>query len=148
MNNKIEIASEKFLSNYNCAQSVLYACSDETDIDKNTALKIAWGFGAGMGRKQEICGAITGGVMVIGIKYGKIENDRRAETEKIYSKTRDLMNKFRAKHGTCICLELLNGCDLMTENGQKYFQENDLKNKICMGCVRDVVQILEEMEVE
>ena len=148
MNNKIEIATEKFVSTYNCAQSVLYAYSDEVNIDKSTALKIAWGFGAGLGRKQEICGAITGGIMVIGLKYGTSETDRLAANEKIYSKTRDLMNKFRIKHGTCNCLELLDGCNLMTENGQKYFKEKDLKNKICKGCVHDAVQILEEIFVD
>ena len=55
------------------------------------------------------------------------------------------MDKFQAKHGSCICRELLAGCNLMTEEGQKYFRENDLKNKICKECVRSAVQIVEEI---
>jgi C_GCAxxG_C_C family probable redox protein len=143
MSNKTETALQKFNSGYNCAQSVLYAYSDDVDIEKDTALKIAWGFGAGMGRKQEVCGAVTGGIMAIGAKYGSREDNKQAATDEVYSKTRGLMDKFQAKHGTFICLELLKGCNLMTEKGQKYFDENNLKEKVCNECVRDVVQILE-----
>jgi C_GCAxxG_C_C family probable redox protein len=147
MNNKIEMAEQKFLSGFNCAQSVLFTFSDDIGIDKNAALKVSCGFGAGMGRKQEVCGAVTGGIIAIGAKYGRGEDDDISATNKTYIKTRELMNKFQAKHGTCNCLELLDGCNLMTENGQKYFKENDLKNKVCKGCVGDVVQILEEILV-
>jgi C_GCAxxG_C_C family probable redox protein len=145
MNNKIETAEEKFLSGFNCAQAVLYAFCDNIGMDKNTALKTTCGFGAGMGRKQEICGAITGGIIAIGAKYGRGDDDDITATDNTYAKTRELMNRFQAKHGTCMCLQLLHGCNLMTEKGQKYFKEKDLKNKICKGCVRDVAQIVEEI---
>ncbi len=121
------------------------AYSDDVNVDKNTALKISCGFGAGMGRKQEVCGAVTGGIIAIGAKYGRGEDDEQSATEKTYEKTKELLDKFQTKHGTIICLELLDGCNLMTEKGQKYFQENRLKNKICSECVRDVVQILENI---
>ncbi len=145
MNNKTETALQKFNSGYNCAQSVLFAYSDDVNIDKNTALRIACGFGAGMGRKQEVCGAVTGGIIAIGAKYGNEQNDKQAATDEVNSKTRELMDKFQAKHGTFICLELLNGCNLTTEKGQKYFNENSLKDKVCNECVCDVVQILEKI---
>ena len=145
MNNKTETALQKFESGYNCAQAVLYACSDDVNVDKNIALKISCGFGAGMGRKQEVCGAVTGGIIAIGAKYGRGEDDEQSATEKTYEKTKELLDKFQTKHGTIICLELLDGCNLMTEKGQKYFQENRLKNKICSECVRSVIQILEEI---
>lgn len=145
MDNKTETAVQKFNSGYNCAQSVLFAYSDDVNIDKNLALRIACGFGAGMGRKQEVCGAVTGGILAIGAKYGRGEDDEKAATEKTYEKTKELLNKFRSKHSTFICLELLDGCDLMTEKGQRYFRENNLKDKICNECVKDVVQILEDI---
>jgi C_GCAxxG_C_C family probable redox protein len=145
MNDKTEMALQKFASGYNCAQSVLLAYCDDLNIDNSTASKIGWGFGVGMGRKQEICGAVTGGIIIIGAKYGTLQNDKQAATEIIYSKTRELLNKFQLKHGTFICLELLNGCNLMTEKGQKYFEENRLRNKICSECVCSVAEILEEI---
>ena len=145
MNIKSEAAIQKFTSGYNCAQSILFSHSDEIDIDKSTALKVAWAFGAGMGRKQEICGAVTGGIMAISLKYSRFQNDHNATTEKIYSKTRELMDRFQEKHGTYKCSELLKGCNLQTEEGQKYFKDNDLLNKTCMECIRSASQILEEI---
>ena len=62
-------AIELFRGDYNCAQSVLIAFSDITGITDLTAGKIASGFGGGIGKTQEICGALSGAVMVIGYKY-------------------------------------------------------------------------------
>lgn len=62
-----------------------------------------------------------------------------------YRKTRELMDEFAKKHGTFICRKLLNGCELTAEEGQKYFKEKDLLNKICTPCVQSVVEILENM---
>ena len=122
---------------------MLYAFREESDLPEETALKITCGLGAGMGRKEEVCGAVTGGIIVIGAKYGRGVNDDRTATEKTYAKTRELMDKFAKRHGTFICRKLLNGCELTTEEGQKQFKENDLLNKTCKPCVQSVVEILE-----
>jgi len=145
MKSKSEIAVEKFREGFNCAQTVVYSFCDDLQFEKNTALKIACGFGAGMGRKEEVCGAVSGGIIVLGTKYGRGEQDERSATELTYAKTRELMNHFAKKHGTFICRKLLNGCELTTEEGQKQFKENDLLNRICKPCVRSVVEILEDI---
>ena len=145
MSSRANIATEKFLSGYNWAQSVLYAFREESDLPEETALKITCGLGAGMGRREEVCGAVTGGIIVIGAKYGRGVNDDRTATEKTYAKTRELMDKFAKRHGTFICRKLLNGCELTTEEGQKQFKENDLFNKTCKACVQSVVEILESI---
>ena len=145
MKNRTEIAVSKFSEGYNCAQSVFYSYCDALRFDQNTALKMACGFGAGMGRKEEVCGAVTGGIMVIGAKYGRGEGDDRTATELTYKKTRELMDRFEKKHGTFICRKLLNGCELTTEEGQKHFKDNNLSNTICQPCVRSVVEILDDI---
>jgi len=145
MKNKNEVAVEKFLEGYNCAQAVFYSFSDDLQFDKNSALKIACGFGAGMGRKEEVCGAVTGGIIVIGAKYGRGENEDKTATELTYTKTRELMNRFAERHGTFICRKLLNDCELTTEEGQRYFKDNDLLNKTCKHCVDSVIDILEHI---
>jgi len=145
MESKSEVALAKFGEGFSCAQSVFYSFCGDLQFDKNTALKLACGFGAGMGRKGEVCGAVSGGILVIGMKYGRGENDDLAAKELTYAKTRKFMDQFAKKHGTCICRQLLNGCDLTTEDGQKQFKENDLSNKVCKPCVKSAVEILENM---
>lgn len=139
---RIDQAVSKFSEGYNCAQSVLYSFCDEFQIDEDLALKMSCGFGAGMGRMQEVCGAVTGGIIVIGLKYGRGRNDDNEAKEVTYAKTREFMERFSEKHGTYACRKLLNGCELTTEEGQKYFKENDLLNKACKLCVESAVEIL------
>ena len=71
--------------------------------------------------------------------------DDLTATELTYKKTRELMDQFAKRHGTFICRKLLNSCELTTEEGQKYFKENDLKNRICVPCIQSVVEILEHI---
>lgn len=112
---------------------------------EETALKLACGLGAGMARKQEVCGAVTGGILVLGLRHGRGSKEDRSAMELTYLKTRELMDQFAQKHGTFVCRKLLNGCELTTDAGQKYFKENDLRNKICVPCVQSVVGILESI---
>jgi C_GCAxxG_C_C family probable redox protein len=134
-----------FHKGFNCAQAILYAFCDDLNLDPDMAVKLSCGFGAGMGRKQVVCGAVSGGIIVIGIKHGRGENDDRQAMEKAYQKTRGLMDQFESEHGSCLCLKLLNGCDLMTDQGQTDFKEKDLIKTTCTPCVRSVVRILENI---
>jgi C_GCAxxG_C_C family probable redox protein len=145
MANKSEVAAVKFLSGFNCAQSVFYAYCDDLQFDKNTALRLACGFGAGMGRKEEVCGAVTGGIIVIGLKYGRDDTGDGARSETTYKKTSELMERFAEKHGTYRCRDLLKGCDLASESGQKQFKEMEMKKNICALCVKTVIAILEKI---
>ena len=145
MKTPAETASEKFLSGYNCSQSILWTFAQQLNLDADAALKIACGFGAGMGRSQEVCGAVTGGIMALGMKYGRGENQDRTATDETYAKTQELMQRFEAKHGTCNCLKLLSGCDLTTEVGRTEFKARDMQRQICAACVRTVAAVLEDL---
>lgn len=143
--NRSEIASMKFFNGYNCAQSVFYAFCDDLGFDKDMALRVACGFGAGMARRGEVCGAVSGGIMVLGVKFGRGENQDRVLTERTYTQTGELMERFSQRHSSVICRDLLYGCELTTPEGQAEFAKDDLKNKICRKCVATVVEILEEI---
>lgn len=142
---RTEKAVDKFLDGYNCAQSVLYAFCDDLDLDPDIALKLLCGFGAGMGRKEEICGAVSGGAAVLDMMYGRGAEDDKSATRRTYEKVAELMDRFKERRGTYICRQLLGNCDINTEEGAKYFKENDLLNKTCRQCVQTAAEILEEM---
>jgi C_GCAxxG_C_C family probable redox protein len=146
--NSTTVALDMFSKGYNCAQSVLYAFREESGLPEETALKIACGLGAGMGRKGEVCGAVTSGIMVLGMRHGWVAIDDRAAKAITYSRIEELMNQFALKHGSYRCRELLNGCDLATKEGQHLFKENDYLTKICNKCVESIVEILEQMKCQ
>jgi len=136
-------AAEKLLAGYNCAQAVLYTTCDRLKLDKNTALKLACGFGAGMAREEEVCGAVSGAIMAIGLKYGRGENEDRAKTEETYAKTREFIKAFKERHSTIICRDLIR-CDLRTPEGQRYYKENDLIHHTCAWCVQTAQELVEK----
>ena len=145
MGPKSELAVRTFQEGCNCAQSVLYPFCAELGLDPGTALKVASGFGGGMGRTGEVCGAVTGAILAIGLRYGGREKGDRAALETVYAKTRELILQFKRKHGTALCRELLGGCDLSTEEGHRAFKERDLRNKTCRPCVETAAALLEEL---
>ncbi len=143
--NRCEAAVEKFLSGYNCAQSILYAFGPDLGLDAEMALKMATGLGGGMGGSGEVCGAVTGGILVLGLRYGRGGHQEKSVAQQAYKKTLDLMAAFERVHGSCSCRTLLGGCDLRTPEGMQQFSEQDLHHKVCVGCVRTVGKILDEM---
>lgn len=143
----MDIAAEKFSVGFNCAQSVLFAFCDVLGIDKNLAVKLSTGFGGGMGHMQEVCGAVSGGILALSWKFGRDEKGTRDQTNVTYAKTRELFARFKALHGTCLCSELLPDCDLNTAAGQQKFKDEDLRSTICAQCVRDAVRIVEQLGV-
>ena len=145
MKTKKELASEKFQSGYNCAQSILHTFRDEGNLDEDTALKMATGLGAGMGRKVEICGAVSGGILILGIRYGRGKSDEPSAAENAYRATWKLMDRFAEKHGTYNCYKLLGGCDLASDEGKRRFKEENLRDGVCLKCVETVAELLEEM---
>ena len=143
--NKAEAAAELFV-NYNCAQSVLTVFAEDFGLDKETALQASAGFGAGMGRLQETCGAVSGAIMVLGLKSGFKESDRRDKINEVYAKVRRLADDFTREKGTIKCRELL-GCDLSTEEGQAFFREHNLRSN-CREYVKLCCNLLEKYRQE
>ena len=143
MNNKMK-AINYFRSGFNCAQSVLTSYKDEVNMNKDDLLKISCGFGAGMGRMQDTCGAVSGAYMVIGLKYGKYNKDDNKAREKTYRLVREFDSEFKKINKTTNCKELL-GCNLSTEEGKKYFNDNNLMEKVCVKCVECSVKILNRL---
>lgn len=139
---KSERALETFKSGYNCSQAVFTTFADQNLISDEAAFKISCGFGAGMGRLQQTCGAVTGAFMVIGLKHGKYDKADDELREQTYRKVCEFTSIFEKRNSSIICAELL-GVDLKTPEGQKQFKEQNLKQSVCEKCVKEAVEILE-----
>ena len=138
---KAEIAAKNFDSK-NCAQSVVTAYAEHYKIEKDTALSLSVGFGGGMGRLQEMCGAVSGAIMVLGLASNFREEDGRDKINEVYTKVRSFIEDFKQKEGTFKCRDLL-GCDLQSEEGHKYFVDNNLREN-CRGYVRFCCELLDK----
>jgi C_GCAxxG_C_C family probable redox protein len=138
-------ALEYHKKGFNCAQSVFVVFAKENGIPEAQALKVATGLGSGMGRLQATCGAVTGAYMAIGLKHGKSIGDEGIEKrEKTYELVRTFDKKFKEQFKTTSCKELL-GCDLMTDEGKKFYVDNKLGEKVCERCIHQAVQIVEQL---
>ena len=141
--NCIDTAVSRFAEGFNCSQAVLSAFAGDFGLDDATALKITSGFGGGMGRLADTCGAVTGAFMVLGLRYGQASSDRDAK-EVIYARVREFADRFKARNGSVACRDLL-GCDIGTPEGFRHAKDEKLLTTLCPKFVRDACEILEEM---
>ena len=144
MSSKVQQAVSLFRQGFNCAQAVLATYCKGFSLERDTALKLASGFGGGMGTMAKTCGAVTGAFMVIGLKYGGTSSSDKEVKINTYKLIREFADRFESRNGTVICKELL-GCDISTEEGFKNAKEKDLFSTICPKLVDDAAEILEEM---
>jgi C_GCAxxG_C_C family probable redox protein len=135
MVSRAQKAAELFDSGFNCCQAVLGAFCGEFGLDEETALKIACGFGSGVARRQEICGAVSGAIMVAGLRHGRARLDDREAVEKTYSAAQSIVSEFIERHGSVACRELL-GCDISTAESRRRAEADGLYAK-CALYVKD-----------
>ena len=100
-------AAELFLSGYNCAQAVAVAFHEELGLTESQAAKMASAFGGGMGRMREVCGAVSGMLMVMGLLYGYDNSDADSKKKELYKQVQELAEKFRQENGSIVCREIL-----------------------------------------
>ena len=100
-------AAELFLKGYNCAQAVAMAFCDLTGLSEDFSAKISSSFGGGMGRMREVCGAVSGMLMVAGLLYGYDTCDDDAAKKAHYALVQELAAKFREHAGSIVCREIL-----------------------------------------
>ncbi len=141
---KPDCAVSFFRQGFSCSQAVAAAFAAEYGLDKETALRLSQGFGGGIARLADWCGALTGAVLVIGLKHGRVRAEDAAARDKTYALVRELLARFTAKHGHVKCRDLL-GCDLGTPEGQKKVEELRLHQTKCEDFVRDAAALLEEL---
>jgi C_GCAxxG_C_C family probable redox protein len=141
---KAKEAESQFEKGYSCAPAVLSAYSEQFGLEKELALRIACGFGGGIGHMGRTCGAVTGAVMVIGLKHGQAEvadDESRQATHKLVNK---FIEKFTELHGSVECKELI-GYDLSNPAELEAARTDDAREKKCRGFVHDAAGIVEDV---
>ena len=134
--NSIEEAVHLFEKGYVCSQAVFAAFCEEYNLSKEQALKIGACFGSGM-RKGEVCGACTGALMALGLKYG----DDKAKSDEVCNR---FLEEFERQNGSYICRDLL-GCDIGTPEGVKEAVDNNLFKEFCPKMVESAAGIADEI---
>ena len=142
--NRAEEAKKQFEKGFLCAPAVLSIYSENLGLEKALALKIACGFGAGIGRMGRTCGAVTGAVMVIGLKYGQVNLADEESREKTYKQVKEFIDRFTAIHGSIECRELID-YDLSNSSKLKLARESEVFQNKCPSFVYDSARILEDV---
>ncbi len=138
---RVEKAVAAFQDGLACSQAILSVYGPQFGFSQADALRIARGFGGGMGRLSETCGAVTGAFMVLGLKY---EGAGKEVKEATYALMQEYAARFKEKHNSLNCSQLL-GCDLNTPEGQNHFREKGMMQTHCIPYVKMSAELLEEL---
>ncbi len=143
---KTEKAKELFSKKCHCSQAVLASFADELGITEETALRLGACFGGGM-RKGEVCGACTGALMALGLKYGMttVGDTEKQRVADGYAKR--FMTEFAKQNGSYLCRELLK-CDLSNEEERQYAKEHGVIRAVCPKLIENAVIMAEQMMKE
>ena len=144
MSEREEKALSYFKDKFHCSQSVLAAYAKDLGLTEEQALKIAYCLNSGM-RKGEVCGACSGALLVLGMKYGQSKKDDLESRARANKKTVEFLEQFQKENGSYICNYLL-GCDISTTEGVQYAMEHNCFTEVCPKMVASAVKILESME--
>jgi C_GCAxxG_C_C family probable redox protein len=126
----------------NCAQAVLSTYGGRFGLDREMALRLAQGFGSGMGRSGRTCGAVTAAYMVLGLSQKVTASRPREGQEATYRLIREFDRSFEVLHGSLTCRDLI-GCDLGTLEGLAAAREKEIFTTVCPRFVKDAASILE-----
>lgn len=125
---KADKAKELFLKGYNCSQAVFGAFCEDFNIDFDLGVKLSSGFGGGIARRREVCGAVSGAVMVLSLIHGYTDAEAKEEKIKLYEEVRAVLKDFEDEVGSIICRELLSleektSSPIPEERTKKYYEK-------------------------
>ena len=150
MKNHGQMAVDNFRRGYNCAQSVALVFADELGMREEDVARMASSFGGGMGKLREVCGAVSGALLVLGILQGYSSPDDSQGKAAHYARVQQFANRFKEKHETIVCRELLKNISLRNENTSAPEPRTDEYYRIrpCAYFVETAADVLAEMLAE
>jgi C_GCAxxG_C_C family probable redox protein len=135
IDSRVKRAVDFFEQGYNCSQAVFMAYSDKYGIDTQTAARLATSFGGGMGRLREVCGAVSGMFLVLGLEFPYIDTKDKASKNLNYKMVQKVANAFKTEMGSYVCADLLKikhapQNPVSAERNEAYY-----KSRPCTRCV-------------
>ncbi|MGI5893411.1 MAG: C-GCAxxG-C-C family protein [Candidatus Merdivicinus sp.] len=141
---KAELAQQYFEQGYNCCQSVVLAFAPEMGISEQTATLLTAGMGGGVGRLREICGAISGSALVLGMMHGSTDPNDRDRKAALYAEIQRLAKDFAEQHGSYICRDLLGLPEGSDQPKPEARTPEYYAKRPCAKLIHDAAAILEQ----
>ena len=145
MTDHVSRAEELFRAGYNCAQAVACAFCDVTGLETAAAARMASSFGGGMGRLREVCGAVSGALLVLGLCMGYDDPTDPAAKAQHYRLVREFAGRFQAENGSLICRELLKDVPTVPGGTPEMRSEDFYRRRPCLRLVRQAAQITDAL---
>jgi C_GCAxxG_C_C family probable redox protein len=141
---KADEAVALYSQGFNCAQALLSVFAPDYGLDRDTALRLAQGFGAGISRTDNLCGQVSRPVMTIGLRYGGTLAANTVAKEKTFQVVGEFIREFTKRNGAVDCSSLL-GYNLSDPRQAAEANEHNVMAARCPGFIRDAVEILEAL---
>ena len=150
MKDHARLAHENFKRGYNCAQAVAIAFADEMGMSETELAKLASSFGGGMGKMREVCGAVSGALLVYGALRGNSDPEDGEAKKQHYARVQEFAARFKAEHETIICRELLKNIALKKDAGGDPEERTPeyYRTRPCVRFVETAATILAQMLAE
>jgi C_GCAxxG_C_C family probable redox protein len=136
-----EVALKLFQDGLNCSQSICAAFGPEQGLSRESCLAVAAPFGAGIAREGEVCGAITGALMILGLEQWNNHAELAVAKEQVYARSQHFLSAFKAAHASLLCRDLI-GQNLRTPAQVQAAKDKGLHQKICAPLVAEVARLL------
>ncbi|MGN0855233.1 MAG: C-GCAxxG-C-C family protein [Kiritimatiellia bacterium] len=133
-----EKAETAFMRGMNCTQAVVLAFAADFGMDEALAARVACGLGGGVGREREVCGAVSGAAIVLGLRYGE-------DKAVVYPHVQDFIARFRAACGSIVCRDLLAGVKVTAGGAPEPRTEAYYRKRPCVELVKLSARILDEL---
>lgn len=140
---KAEAAKELFLNGYNCSQAVFGAFCEDFGINRETGLVLSSGFGGGIARRREVCGAVSGAVMVLSLIHGSSDAEDAQAKKHLYQEVRNVLGDFEDETGSIVCRELLGLEEKMSVSVPEARTQEYYKKRPCAELVYLAAQCVE-----
>ena len=140
MTMEIDLAVQRFADGYSCSQAVFSTFAPRLGVEDDVAMKLASAFGGGIGRRGEVCGAVTGALMALGLARGHADNAEESKTV-TYAVVDEFLRRFGELHGAVVCRTLI-GHSISTPEGLQGARDAGVFKTVCPDLVADATAIV------